>query len=68
LLIDGEVVDTKEYSDSDADATSLALQSAIIRFKRSITGEDLGSSLRLQARVTDFHQEVNQTDVLRISV
>ena len=68
LLIDGEVFDTKQYEDSEKVVDAFATESAIIRFTRPITDEDVGSTLRLQARVTDYHQEVNLSPVLRVPV
>jgi hypothetical protein len=68
LLIDSAVVETIQYSDSTAVVNALNTESTIVRFTRSITAEDIGSTFRLQARVTDFHQAVNVSSIVRLPI
>ncbi len=68
LLVDGEVIATEQYSNPADISGALLTSKATVNFVHPITAEDIGSTLRFQARVIDFHQDENVSEVLRVPV
>jgi len=73
LLIDGQVYDQLLYQGSASEESAEPdfeniIDTDVVRFTRPVTEEDIGSTLSVVARVTDFHQQTNQTTARRIPV
>ncbi|MBL4671230.1 MAG: hypothetical protein JKX81_03135, partial [Arenicella sp.] len=68
LLLNDTVVEVQQHTGSGTSASALMTDSTIMNFNLPITVEDLGSTLSLQARVTDYHQSVNSSSRIRVPV
>ena len=68
LLLDGRIIETRQYQGNEAEVNALDTQSTIVRYTYPVSEEETGSTLEFQARVTDFHQSINLSSSLRIPV
>jgi hypothetical protein len=68
LLRNGEVIEEEHYTDQDADIDSLTMQSQIFQFSYLASVEEIGETLKFQARVRDFHNQLNQSTIVRVPV
>ncbi|MCI2285222.1 Ig-like domain-containing protein [Colwellia sp. MSW7] len=68
ILLEDKVIASRSYYNDSPDVESLTTQSAFQNFSYEVLAEDVGSTLKLQAKVTDFHQETSLSSIVRIPV
>jgi len=68
ILLEDKVIASTRFFDDSLTVETVTTQSVTQHFSYDVTAEDVGSTLKLQAKVIDFHQSTALSPIVRIPV
>ena len=68
LYVNDKVVGSQTISDEETVVNSLAAATRQVAFNYTATAEQLGDTLRFRAKITDYHQRIGYSEILKINV